>query len=138
MSGSIGQREYVSDFRTKYAIRVDKSNANLSTAFTGKLLCNVQTASLELPPKTLILRRLHCVAQFNLNLKRSFIVGNPDVILLSNFEIGQEYLIDSTLTPGSLGVTVWIITGYTGEKFTCPRYYNQLDSGLNDGTPVNN
>lgn len=136
MAGSITEREYISDFRTKYTVRVDKSNANLSTAFTGKLLCNVRTATLELPPKTLILRRLHCVAQFNLNIKRSFIVGNPEVISLSDFRIGQEYLVDTTLTPGSLGIGIWIITGYTGEKFTCPKYYNQLDSGLNDGTVV--
>lgn len=136
MSGSLTWREYESDHGTIYSIRTDKSNARLLCAFTGEALINVRGANWELPPKTLVLRRLHCVAQFNLSVKRSFVVGNRKAISLSNLRIGQEYLVDQNSTAGALDIGVWIITGYTGEKFTCPKYINQIDSGLTDGTPL--
>lgn len=138
MAGSLTYREYQSDHGTKYSIRVDESNARLRNSSLTERLCNVRTANWELPPKTLILRRIHCRAQFNLNLKRSFIVGNPIIISGSALRIGEEYLaaVDSQDNP--LEAQLWIITGYTGEKFTPPVFYNQLDTGLTDGTGVDN
>jgi hypothetical protein len=137
MAGSLTWREYTSDHGTIYSIRVDKSNASLVAAFTGEILCKVRQTSWELPPKSLILRRIHCFSQYNQDVKRSFIVGNPKVIGNSNLRIGQEYISDSAPVLGSLDVPVWLISGYTGERFTNPPYYSQLDTGLNDGTAFN-
>lgn len=138
MSGSRTWREYTSDHGTIYSIEVDKSNAKLIAAFTGEALCNVRGATWELPPKSLILRRIHCFSQYNLSIKRSFICGNPKVISKSALRIGNEYLSDLVPTPGALDIPIWIISGYTGERFTNPPYYSQLDTGLTDGTAVNN
>jgi hypothetical protein len=137
MSGSITWRQYETDFGVKYSIQVDESNANKIAAYTGQQLCNQRSSTWECPPKSLILRRIHCTSQESVNIKRSFIVGNPKVISLSNLGIGQEYLYNPSATPGDTSVSAWIITGYTGEKFTCPLYYSQLDTGLNDGTIYN-
>ncbi len=137
MAGSLTWREYTSDHGTKYSIQVDKSNAKLLAAFTGQTLCIPRVQTWEIPPKTLKLRRIHCFSQYNQSVKRSFIVGNPLVLSQSNLRIGQEYLSDPNPTPGALDVPVWIITGYTGERFTNPTYYYQLDTGLNDGTAFN-
>jgi hypothetical protein len=64
-------------------------------------------------------------------------VGNPKVIFLGNFEIGQEYLVNPVATGGDTSLSAWIITGYTGEKMTNPPFYSQFDTGLNDGTIYN-
>jgi hypothetical protein len=137
MAGSRTWREYTSDHGTIYSIQVDKSNANLLTAYTGEALCTARGFTWELPPKSLILRRIHCFSQYNASIKRSFIVGNPKAISKSNLRIGQEYLSDPAPTLGSLDIPVWLISGYTGERFTNPPYYYQLDTGLNDGTVFN-
>jgi hypothetical protein len=47
--------------------------------------------------------------------------------LIPNLEIGGEYIYNND------GISSWIITGYIGEKFTCPQYFNQFDTGLTDG-----
>jgi hypothetical protein len=137
MAGSLTWREYTSDHGTIYSIRVDKSNANKQAAYTGENLCEVRGANWELPPKGLIFRRVHCFSQESLNIRRSFIVGNPKCINKSNLRIGQEYLINPGATPGDTSLNAWIITGYTGERFTCPPFYGQLDTGLNDGSVYN-
>jgi len=134
MAGSITWREYETDWGKKYSIRVDKSNAGKLAAFTSEILCKPRTETLELPPKGLVLRRLHCFSQDGLNLKRSFIIGNPKVIRLANLSIGQEYIYQSAPSDGDPYLSAWIITGYTGERFTCPVYYSQLDTGLDDGS----
>lgn len=138
MSGSLTWREYESDHGTLYSIQVDKSNANLLAAFSGEILTNKRGFNWKLPPKSLILRRLHCFAQFNPKIRRSFIVGNKKVISGQFMEIGQEYISVSTPTAGDLGVAIWVITGYTGEKFSAPTYINNADTGLDDGTPFMN
>jgi hypothetical protein len=137
MAGSLTYREYQSDHGTKYSILVDKSNANKQAAYTQEKLCNLRSQNWELPPKSLILRRVHCFSQEGVNIRRSFIVGNPKVFNLSNLKIGQEYLINPSSTPGDTSLNAWIITGYTGERFSCPQFYGQLDTGINDGSVYN-
>jgi hypothetical protein len=129
MAGSLTWREYQSDFGITYSIKIDKSNANLTDKTGSILLCNPRTQNWELPPKTLRLRRIHCFSQLNVMLKRSFILGNKSNLLIPNLAIGGEYIYNND------GISSWIITGYTGEKFTCPQFINQTDTGLNDGTP---
>jgi hypothetical protein len=97
----------------------------------------VRGSTWELPPKSLILRRIHCFSQYNQSVKRSFVVGNPKVLNNSKLRIGEEYLSDLVPTPGALDVPVWLISGYTGEKFTNPPYHSQLDTGLDDGSAFN-
>jgi hypothetical protein len=135
MSGSLTWREYESDHGVKYSIKVDKSNSNIASAYGGLLLCKPRDSNLKLAPKTLKLRRVHCFAQYNPKLKRSFICGNRSLISDQNMEIGQEYLISAPLVDGDAGVLVWIISGYTGERFSVPTYYQNADTGLDDGTP---
>jgi hypothetical protein len=137
MAGSKTWREYTSDHGTIYSIQIDKSNAKLIAGFTGEALCNVRGSTWELPPKSLILRRIHCFSQYNQSVKRSFVVGNPKVLNNSKLRIGEEYLSDLVPTPGALDVPVWLISGYTGEKFTNPPYHSQLDTGLDDGSAFN-
>jgi hypothetical protein len=137
MAGSLTWREYTSDHGTIYSIRVDKSNANKRTAYTGEELCSPRGFIWELPPRSLILRRVHCFSQESVNIRRSFIVGNPKCLNRSNLRIGQEYLVSPSATPGDTALSAWIITGYTGERFTCPPFYNQLDTGLNDDSIYN-
>jgi hypothetical protein len=137
MSGSLTWREYESDHGVKYSIKVDKSNANLRGAYSGLILCKPREVNLKLPPKTLVLRRIHCFAQYNPNIRRSFICGNKEVIKNPNMEIGQEYITDLADVAGSISIPVWIVTGYVGERFTVPTYYYQIDTGLNDGSIYN-
>jgi hypothetical protein len=129
MAGSLTYREYESDHSIFYSIQVDKSNDSLKTGYTGQTLCNVRGSNWKLPPKSLILRRVHCFSQLNPLQKRSFIVGNKSVISSPFMEIGQEYI------PNNDNTYSWIITGYTGERFTVPQFINQADTGLTDGTP---
>lgn len=135
MASSLTWREYESDHGTKYSIRLDKSNANLLGANTGIRLAIARTSTLKLAPKTLILRRVHCISNFNNNIKRSFVWANKAALSGSKLEIGEEYIYSDQSTPGDLGVVIWVITGYSGEKFSCPMYINNIDTGLNDGTP---
>jgi hypothetical protein len=134
MSGSRSWREYISDAGVKYSLQVDESNANLITAFTQVILCPVRTSNPPPMPVGLTPRRVHCFAQYNPRIRRSFIVGNPS-FYTSRLARGEEYIY--TLTPGidESEVNLWIITGYTGEKFSCPTYYQNADTGLIDGTP---
>jgi hypothetical protein len=62
------------------------------------------------------------------------VIGNPS-FFTSRIARGEEYIY--SLTPGNdpAGVDLWIITGYTGEKYTCPTYHSNADTGLIDGTP---
>jgi hypothetical protein len=92
MSGSLTWREYESDHSIFYSIQVDKSNASLFTGFANETLCKVRGTNWKLPPKGLILRRIHCFSQINPTQKRSFIVGNRSVISSPFMEIGQEYI----------------------------------------------
>jgi hypothetical protein len=75
------------------------------------------------------------MAQFNTSLKRSFVVGNPAIINNPNWRIGEDYLAAIDPQSNPVEAQLWLITGYTGEKFTLPRFYNQLDTGLTDGSP---
>lgn len=134
MSGSLTWREYESDHGTLYSIRLDKSNASLRTNYTGENLCIVRGSNWKLPPKSLVLRRVHCFAQNNVKLKRSFIVGNKKVISSPFMEQGQEFFVRPGVTDGDIGVQYWVVTGYTGEKFTPPQFYGNPDTGIDDGT----
>jgi hypothetical protein len=127
MAGSLTWREYESDFGIKYSIKIDKSNANLTDKTRTILLCNPRSQNWKLAPVGLTLRRINCFSQLNRQLKRSFILGNKSNILIPNLEIGGEYIYNND------GISSWIITGYIGEKFTCPQYFNQFDTGLTDG-----
>ena len=134
MAGSRSWREYISDTGARYSIQVDKSNSNLISAFSQVILCEKRTSDLPLAPIGLIPRRVHCFAQYAPKVRRNFIIGNPS-FYTSRVTRGEEYIF--SLTPGNdpNGVDLWIITGYTGEKYTCPIYNSNADTGLIDGTP---
>lgn len=134
MSGSRTWREYRTDTGNKYSIQVDKSNSNLISAFSQVILCPVRAFDYPLAPIGLIPRRVHCFAQYSPRIKRSFVIGNPE-FFTSRVARGEEYIFSATPADEPSGVALWIITGYTGEKYTCPIYHSNADTGLIDGTP---
>lgn len=134
MSGSRSWREYISDTGNRYSIQVDESNANLITAFSQVILCRQRDSNPPPAPIGLKLRKVNCFAQFAPRIKRTFIVGNPE-FYTSRLARGEEYLINATPLNDDSGVNLWVITGYVGESFTCPIYFQNADTGLIDGTP---
>lgn len=134
MSGSMTWREYTTDYGGVFSIKVDKSNANLVGASTGLIMCKKRLANAPVVPRQLTPRYIHCFNQQNTKIRRSFVCGDKNSIFDANMNIGGQFLYNSGFVPDDSGAVVWIITGYTGEKFTCPIYYGQIDTGLTDGS----
>lgn len=128
MTGSKTLRAYVTDSGQAYTIGIDKSNADILSSFNNQPLALPRASNLPPLPIGVTPRVIYCWRQGTPNVKRAFTVGNPAVIFGSPLMDGQLYLISPD------GTGVWIVTGYRGEKISCPTYYGQVDTGLDDGS----
>jgi len=131
MAGSRTWREYTSDTGLVFSIAIDESNANLFASLTGTRLAKIRTTNAPPLPIGIRPRVIHCWQQSNPTLKRSLIIGDPAIIKTAASLDGSLYFYNAGYTD------VWITTGYRGESISYPRYYLQLDTGLNDGTISN-
>jgi hypothetical protein len=113
---------------------MDKSNASMITSLNGEIIAKLRSANHDVIPIGVTPRLLHCWNQSNVKQKRSFVVGNPDVIKSSAFMSGSLYLASPANAVTGEDYIIWIVTGYTGEKISVPTYYFQTDTGLDDGT----
>jgi hypothetical protein len=129
MAGSLTWRQYLSDTGVAYSIMVDKSNANIQIAETGEVLCEVRGANFKCLPKMITPRIIYAYPINFPRMRKAFIVGNRKCIQVDRFVNGDISLVDNATG------TYWVITGYRGEKIRdLPTYWNQIDTGLTDGT----
>jgi hypothetical protein len=133
MSLSRTWREYVSESGVIYSIQVDKSNARLINVYNGEAICNVRGFNWEPLPIGLSPRTLYCFDQYNPKKKKSLILGNPKLINQVSMG-GNIYLTAYDANGEPDGKHNWLVTGYRGESFTFPYFYNQVDTALNDGS----
>jgi len=131
MAGSLTWRQYETDNGSIFTIKMDKSNANFISFFTGELLCEPRTFNWQQLPKLIKPRVVYAYNSLNKRERKSFIVGNVKAFKEDRFYYGAS-ILQTSVTGG----TFWIITGYRGERIRdMPKYFNQEDTGLTDGTP---
>jgi hypothetical protein len=132
MAGSRTWRRYISDMGRVYRYEVDKSAADgiLSTTLVRMMLPS--TVDRPLLPCGMTPRYFYAYDRATPSRKRKFVMGETQFLTESILD-GNGYITtrdDST----SGGTVLWLITGYVGETYrNMPRYYFQVDTGLQDG-----
>jgi hypothetical protein len=132
MAGSRTWRRYVSDMGRFYSIEIDKSAADGIFNTSGQRMVAGGSTSYPLLPCGLSPRYFFAYDRATPSRKRKFILGNPGELTESLLD-GFGYILTRP-DDSSSGQILWLITGYVGETYrNMPRYYGQVDTGLQDG-----
>lgn len=136
MAGSLTWRQYKSDTGAVYSVACDKSNANCQTNLTRSgAIMPPRISNLPSLPIGLEMRFYYAISQSAPNKKRKFYIGDLLFVLPGSIT-GTDYIIEFTGNVPGVGVELWLITGYVGERWRdIPRFAGEIDSGLSDGAP---
>jgi hypothetical protein len=132
MAGSRTWRRYISDMGRDFKIEADKSAADGTLSTSNVRLLLPSAANRPVLPCGLSPRYFYAYDRASPARKRKFIVGETQYFTESLLD-GNGYILtrDDATSGGSV---LWLITGYVGETYrNMPRYYGQVDTGLQDG-----